>query len=155
MMIQISIPGRNSPLELHYLLLDLNGTLAVDGTLIEGVKVRIERLKNVLKIFILTADTFGAGKTIAEDLGVQLFRVENAQDKLNFLNTLNPEHTAAIGNGFNDCLMLANAALSILVLEREGCSVKALNESDILVRSIHDALDLLLNPLRLKATLRE
>jgi len=54
-----------------------------------------------------------------------------------------------------DRLMLANAALSILVLEREGCSVKALNESDILVRGIHDALDLLLNPVRLKATLRE
>lgn len=154
-MLQIAIPGNNPAMELHYLLLDLNGTLAVDGTLMEGVKERINRLKDDINIYILTADTFGAGKAVAEELGVQLFRVENAQEKLNFLNSLQPENTVAIGNGYNDRLMLAHAALSILVLEREGCSVQALNQCDVLVRSIHDALDLLLNPMRLRATLRD
>lgn len=154
-MLQFSIPGRKSQLQLDYLLLDLNGTLAVDGILLEGVKERIKKLKDDLNIWILTADTFGAGKAVAEELGVPLSRTENAQDKLNFLNRLQPENTVAIGNGLNDRLMLAHAALSILVLEGEGCSVQALHQSDVLVQSIHDALDLLLNPLRLTATLRD
>ncbi len=156
-MIKITIPGRQIILVLENLVLDLNGTLAVDGFLLDGVKERIEMLRDKLKIYILTADTFGAGRDIARELEVELLKVsqENgAQDKLDILNTLQAENSVAIGNGYNDRLMLANAGLAVLVLEAEGCSVEAMQAADIAVKSINDALDLLINPMRIIATLR-
>ena len=156
-MIKISIPGRQITLVLENLLLDLNGTLAVDGILIDGVKDRIEILKEKLKIYIITADTYGAGRDIAKELEVELLKVNQdngAQDKLDIINTLQAENSVAIGNGYNDRLMLANAGLSIIVLQAEGCSMEAMQAADIAVKSITDALDLLICPLRVIATLR-
>ncbi len=156
-MIQISLPGRNKTLKLKNLLLDLNGTLTVNGLLPEGVNERIELLKGKLDIYLLTADTFGVGKQIAEELGINFFRVSSecgGLDKKDFLNTLEPEKTAAIGNGYNDIMMLREAGFSIAVVGGEGCCMEALKEADIAVTNISDALDLLLNPLRIVATLR-
>ena len=48
-MIQVTLPGRDITLTLHNLLLDLNGTITVDGTLVDGVKERIEFLKENLQ----------------------------------------------------------------------------------------------------------
>lgn len=156
-MIKISIPGREITLVLENLLLDLNGTLAVDGILLDGVKDRIEVLKDKLKIYILTADTYGAGRDIARQLDLELLKVspeDGGQDKLDILNTLQAENSVAVGNGYNDRLMLANAGLSVIVMQSEGCSIEALQAADIAVKSINDALDLLINPLRIVATLR-
>ena len=61
----------------------------------------------------------------------------------------------AIGNGQNDIEMLRLAALGITVAGAEGCSAKLIAVSDILVSDIIHALDLLKNPLRIKATLRK
>gem|GEM_PF-5417746 len=44
-MIEVHLPGRNRTLRLGCLLLDINGTLTVDGELINGVADRIEALK--------------------------------------------------------------------------------------------------------------
>ncbi|QGT98850.1 hypothetical protein SYNTR_0257 [Candidatus Syntrophocurvum alkaliphilum] len=156
-MIHISIPGREKNIEIKNLLLDLNGTLTTNGVLIEGVKERIDILKDKLKIFLLTADTFGVGKDIAAELGIELIAVSGdngSNDKLDFLNTLNREHTGAIGNGYNDELMLGNAAISVAVIGNEGCSFRALNNADIIVHNINDGLDLFVYPLRIVATLR-
>jgi soluble P-type ATPase len=59
-----------------------------------------------------------------------------------------------IGNGHNDRLMLQAAALGIAVLQTEGAAMAAVIAADILAPGIADALDLLLHPLRLAATLR-
>ena len=74
---------------------------------------------------------------------------------LDFLKTLRPEVTVAIGNGSNDQLMLQESALGIAVLQGEGMSRAAMENADIIVKDISDAFDLLLNPKRLTATLRE
>jgi soluble P-type ATPase len=50
--------------------------------------------------------------------------------------------------------MFNAAALRIAVLGPEGMATALLSQSDILVRDINDALDLLLYPQRLAATLR-
>jgi soluble P-type ATPase len=50
--------------------------------------------------------------------------------------------------------MLKIAKIGIAVTEGEGCSVEAITAANIHVRSIVDGLDLLLNPMRLKATLQ-
>ena len=57
-MIRVEIPGLGS-LSFHYLVLDLNGTLTLDGNLIPGVRERLENLAGSLDIHILTADTLG------------------------------------------------------------------------------------------------
>ena len=50
--------------------------------------------------------------------------------------------------------MLRASALAIAVLEQEGMCCRLLGEADVCTRSIEDALDLLLYPVRLVATLR-
>ncbi|MEN6389846.1 MAG: ATPase P [Syntrophomonas sp.] len=156
-MIEVPLPGRNRTLRLSHLLLDINGTLTVDGELIKGVAERIEALKKSLAIYLLSADTYGRAQATADALGLEFFRV-NAEtggvDKRDYIVNLGKEHSAAIGNGFNDILMLEEAALAIAVMGREGCCSEALLCSDLVVADINDALDILLNPRRLVATLR-
>ncbi|UCD18277.1 MAG: HAD hydrolase family protein, partial [Candidatus Zixiibacteriota bacterium] len=79
--------------------------------------------------------------------------IHNAE-KARYLAELGAEKCAALGNGNNDAAMLAAAKIGIAVMLEEGCSAAALKSADIFVRSAADALALLLNPARLKATLR-
>lgn len=156
-MLKLSLPGRERTLELENLLLDQNGTLTQDGVLLPGVAERVAGLRDQLDLYLLTADTFGSAAAIAEELDISLFKVSPEQggpDKKDFLLNLDPAKTAAIGNGYNDALMLEEAALSIAVIGPEGCAVAALRKADIVVTDINDALDLFLKPLRLVATLR-
>lgn len=156
-MIALELPGRGITLQLHYLLLDVNGTISVDGQLIPGVKERIEVLKEQLTIYLLTADTFGRAAETAKETGTELFKVDAYQgghDKKAFLLKLGKEHSAAIGNGFNDTCMLEEAALGIAVIGREGSSMQAIKKADIVVNNVNDALDIFIHTKRLVATLR-
>ena len=67
---------------------------------------------------------------------------------------LGADATVAVGNGRNDRLMLKEAALGISVILEEGAAVETVMSGDVVCRSVLDAFDLLLNPLRLVATLR-
>jgi soluble P-type ATPase len=71
----------------------------------------------------------------------------------NFIRGLNG--SLCIGNGANDASMFEEADLAITVAGREGCAASTLLKSDILIDNILDALDLLLNPNRMIATLRK
>jgi soluble P-type ATPase len=156
-MINIIIPGWGN-MEIENLILDLNGTLSTDGEISPIVKEKLDHLSRDLNIYILTADTQGNAEQMVSDLEVTLVKVPeegSAQGKLKILESLDPSRTVAIGNGNNDRLMLKEAALGILVLGEEGVSVSTLKDSDLLVKSISDALDLFLKPKRLIATLRE
>lgn len=156
-MLNIIIPGWGN-MEIENLIVDLNGTLSTDGEISSEVKDKLEILSKDLNIYILTADTHGTAEQRVSDLDVTLVKVPeegSAEAKLKFLETLDPSRTIAIGNGNNDRLMLKEAALGILVLGEEGVSISTLKDSDILVKSISNALDLFLKPKRLIATLRE
>ncbi len=155
-MIHIQIPG-GEELRLEYLVMDFNGTMAVDGNLIPGVKERLEKLAEQLKIYVVTADTFGKVKEALKDTPCEIVILpEGDQDraKLNFIKGLGEDKVVAFGNGRNDALMLEASALSVAVLLNEGIARESLFAANIIVSNILDALDLLLNPLRLKATLR-
>jgi soluble P-type ATPase len=56
-MIRIEIPGFYN-LQLVHLVLDYNGTLAVDGKLLSGVAEALTALSSELEIHVITADTF-------------------------------------------------------------------------------------------------
>ncbi|MGI6413204.1 MAG: HAD family hydrolase [Syntrophomonadaceae bacterium] len=155
-MIRVSIPGEED-LELHHLVLDMNGTLTTDGLLPDGVAQLIEQLRSKINIYLLTADTFGTGAQVARELDIKMVAVSSDHgtiDKANFIAALNPAKAVAVGNGNNDLEMFKQADLSIAVIGQEGCSVAALLHADIAVTNIIDALNLLLHPLRLRATLR-
>ena len=155
-MIEVDIPdfGR---LALEHLVLDYNGTLACDGELIDGIAPLLNRLSQKMKIHVVTADTFGKATDRLMNLPIELKILDadgQAESKKRYVESLDPERTVAIGNGRNDRIMLERARLGIAVMEREGCSVEALTAADVCTRTITDALDLLLNPKRLMATLR-
>ena len=57
-MMEFDIPGFRR-LQIRHLVLDYNGTIAVDGILLEGVGERIRALAEHLAIHVITADTFG------------------------------------------------------------------------------------------------
>ena len=156
-MISIDIPGWGN-LEVEYVIFDLNGTLTEDGKVLPGVKERIQALSEWVKVYIVTADTLGTAIETLHDLEAELVIIpgeDSKRGKLDFLMTLRPEVTVAIGNGSNDQLMLQESALGIAVLQGEGMSRAAMENADIIVKDISDAFDLLLNPKRLTATLRE
>jgi P-type E1-E2 ATPase len=153
----IEIPGRGA-LELSILILDLNGTIAIDGAIIAGVAERVAKLKSRgLEAYLLTADTRGNGADIAAHLDVALHRLapgsERAQ-KAAFVRQRGADQVVAIGNGANDAEMLAQAALGIAVLQVEGLAVETWAAADLLVPDVCNALDLLIEPQRLVATLR-
>lgn len=153
---EISIPGFGD-LSLAHLVLDYNGTLAADGRLLPGVAPRLARLAQELQVHVLTADTFGGVRQELADLPVTVTvipRGEEAQTKAEFVRALGAKHTAAIGNGRNDALMLTEAALGVAVVQQEGAALAALTAADVVAPDILNALDLFLHPARLIATLR-
>lgn len=156
MMWSIDIPGKEK-LMIKNIVLDFNGTIALDGMLLPGVQERLNTLAADFNLFILTADTFGtAGSACAAVDGkvAVLHGRLTAGEKLKFVNELDARVTAAIGNGANDCLMLKEAALGIAVNGSEGASAESLLAADVVVRDINSGLDLFLHPKRLLATLR-
>jgi len=138
----------------HRVVLDYTGTLSLDGQLLPGVEGRLHRLARDLQITILTADTFGTARESVKDLPVNIQVIQNGQEKAGIVAAMDAEGVIAIGNGRNDIPMMEVAAISIAVLGPEGAAASLLHAADIVTRDINDALDLLLNPLRLKATLR-
>jgi P-type E1-E2 ATPase len=155
-MIEIEIPGFGN-LSLQHLVLDYNGTLACDGKLLEGVKERLSALSKNIDVHVITADTFGLVRTEMNGTpcSIQILEQSNeAAQKENFIRALGAESVVAIGNGNNDQLMLKKARLSIAIMGHEGCSVAALQAADIVVTDINAGLDLLITPLRCRATLR-
>ena len=155
-MLSIHIPGR-SDLRLEVLVLDYNGTLALDGKMSERVKEHIVRLAEYFEVHVLTSDTFGSVAQQCRALPVRvkvLASSNHTEEKAQYLEQFNPRQVVAVGNGANDQLMLKRAEVGIAVIGPEGCAVEALLSADVIVHSITEALGLLLNPKRLVATLR-
>jgi len=155
-MIKVSIPGKGD-LELKYAVFDVNGTLAVDGQLLPRVPELLDILKDHLEIHLLTADTHGKQSEIDKILNLKADRItagDEARQKAEYVEKLGPDNTIAVGQGANDSLMLNAAVIGICTLSAEGASLETLLGSDLVVPDIQSALNLLLNPTRLKASLR-
>jgi len=156
-MIELNIPGRGL-IQLEHLVCDVNGTLAVDGQLLEGVKQRLSILRDRLTLHLLTADTHGKQDMIDEQLNLKSVRIQpgnEAEQKVNYVDQLGARMILAIGQGANDARMLRNAALGICVLSPEGTAVETLLEADLVVTNINEALEILEKPLRIVASLRK
>ena len=156
-MIELNIPGRGL-VHLQHLVCDVNGTLAEDGKLPEGVKQRLSALRDRLTLHLLTADTHGKQDTIDQQLNLKAVRIQpgnEGEQKAKYVQQLGAETVVAVGQGANDAGMLQAAVLGICVLSTEGTAVGTLMNADLVVANIIDALDLLEKPLRIVATLRK
>ena len=154
-MLSVNIPGREE-LVLSHLILDYNGTIAEDGLIIPGIEHRLEELSKVLAIYVITADTHGTAAKRCEGLPLEVKTFPTTEVgviKASEAKKLTGG-VACIGNGFNDIQMSDACDLSVCVIGREGCCGKLIAHADVVVTSIHDALDLLLKTDRLRATLR-
>jgi len=156
-MIELNIPGRGL-LQLEHLVTDVNGTLAIDGQLIEGVAQSFESLKGKLTVHMLTADTHGKQASIDQQLNLTAVRIQpgnEAEQKTVYVRQLGSKNVIALGQGANDAGMLKEAALGICVLSKEGTAGEALISADIIMPDINTALELLEKPLRIIASLRK
>lgn len=156
-MIELNIPGRGM-IQLQHLVCDINGTLAVDGVLLEGVKLRLAALNERLTLHLLTVNSHGKQDAIDQRLGLNSIRIQpgnEADQKENYVAQLGAGKVVAIGQGANDAGMLRIAALGICVLSPEGTAVETLLGADLLAANIFEALDMLEKPLRIVATLRK
>jgi soluble P-type ATPase len=152
-MIRIDIPQRGS-IELQHAVFDVNGTLAVDGMPLPGVVARLGALGEHLSLHALTAGTHGNLAELERVLGFPLQLIASGEEKVRYVQHLGPAQVIAFGNGRNDVGMLRLAAIGVAVLAAEGAAMDALRAADVLALGPVEAIDLVLKPKRLIATLR-
>jgi P-type E1-E2 ATPase len=156
-MIELNIPGHRTII-LKHLVTDVNGTLAIDGLLQDGLARRINAIQDRLEVHLLTADTHGHQEIIDRQLNMEAVRItkeRESEQKAKFVQKLGAEHVFAIGQGANDAGMLKAARIGLCLISPEGTAIETLRSADIVVPDIFAALDLLDKPLRIVATLRK
>jgi soluble P-type ATPase len=154
-MIVIERPGLE-PLELDFILLDFEGTLASDRRIHPKAKDKINLLSKRMKIYILVKGEKKVVEEVLKKVKAELILLkegEASQRKLDLLRQLGATRTVAIGNGVDDAAMIEEAGLGICIIGKEGTSVEAMEKADVVFTDILHALDFLLKPLRHKATL--
>ena len=154
-MISIERPGQSN-LEIEFILVDFDGTLASDRRVHPKAKDKINLLSKRTKIYILTKEEKSLVEEVLEKVKaeiVYLMEGEVPQQKLDLLRKLGASQCVAIGNGADDVAMIEEASLGICVLSKEGTFTEAMKKADVVFMNFLDALDFLLKPLRQKATL--
>lgn len=141
------------------ILFDINGTLQFQGKISPELIIKFNELKKIYKIYLISADTRGNLKDIAETLDVDYIKIKpqeitEVEAKNNELIRLGKDVTVAVGNGNNDALMLKNAVLGIVILGNEGASIKSMMNSDVALPDPLSALNFLLDEKIMIATLR-
>jgi len=154
---KINIPGGET-FEIKHIVSDYNGTIALDGKLVEGVADLINELSTDIRFHVITADTFGSVERELQKIDCEIFKIESIeqdQAKAEYVRKLGADNVAALGNGRNDLLMLRQAALGIGILYHEGICTKTLLASRVICPNPIDAIGYFKNPKRLIATLRK
>jgi soluble P-type ATPase len=158
--ITIDIPGFGK-IQINAILSDYTGTLAFSGKLVAGVRDRLRRLAKQVDIHVVTADSFGTAEEELKGLPIVWRRIGGEgedEQKRRYAVELHPRYVAAFGNGNNDRLHLKvvkeAGGLAVAVDNGEGCALEAILNANVFVVSAANALDLLLAPTRLRATLR-
>jgi soluble P-type ATPase len=154
-MISIQRPGMES-LDIHFVLIDFEGTLAMDGRVHPKAKDKVNLLSKRVTITILTKSNREKVEETLRKMRAEILYVtegDSSQQKLNALQRLGAHQTAVIGNGLDDVRILEQAGLGMCVIGKEGASAEAMAKADLVVTHVLDALDFLLKPLRQRAML--
>jgi soluble P-type ATPase len=158
--ITIDIPGFGR-LQINAILSDYTGTLSFKGKLVPGVKDRLLKLAELVDIHVVTSDSYGTAEEELKGLPLVCQRLEGGNEdvqKRRYAEELGPRHIASFGNGNNDRqhmkLVKESGGLTIAVDNGEGCAHEAIRNANVIITGAVNALDLLLEPIRLRATLR-
>lgn len=154
-MISLQRPGRN-PLEIEFILLTFEGTLATDRRIHPKAKDKLNLLSKRTNIYILTRGNKDVVSEVLKKVKAEVIYLtegEVSQGKLDLLRQVGAARTVAIGNGVDDAAMIEEAGLGICVMGMEGTSGEAIKKADVVFTDILHALDFLLKPLRHQATL--
>lgn len=157
--ITVDIPGFGRR-AIHTVVSDYTGTLSYQGKLTPGTKPLLRRLRRIVDLEIVTADTYGTARQQLRGIAVPYMLRSKRQDleKRAFVKRFDLKSVAALGNGNNDRFLLRVVAeaggLAIAVDNGEGCALNTLLHAHIFILGASNALNLLLNPTALKATLR-
>ncbi|HVN07960.1 MAG TPA: ATPase P [Patescibacteria group bacterium] len=160
--IPVNIPGIGRR-HFRILVSDFTGTLSLGGRLTAGVRPALAALAKQLDVYVLTADTFGTvGQALAR-LPLEIHHLtgpggNHDRQKRAYVRKFDLCSVVALGNGNLDRLMLQAVArgggLAIAVDNGEGCAIDAIRNANLFISGAANALALLLNTRRLKATLR-
>ncbi len=157
--ITIDIPGFGIR-RVKTVVTDYTGTHSFGGAVPPAVKKRLRELAKLTELHVVTADSFGTAdrelKGITEPHHLRTARQD--EEKAAYVRRLPLANVAALGNGNNDHLMLKavkdGGGLAIAVDNGEGCATSAILNAHLFIVGAANALDLLLDPTRCKATLR-
>ncbi len=146
---------KGETIEINTIVLDLNGTLTVKGILQDSTIELIKQLQsNNFRLVLISGDIRGNAKTIADDLGMELYLGSTSDEKAAQMQQFDKSKTAAIGNARIDIGTFENAKISIATLQSEGIHTAILKHVDIIVPNIDNALQLFLDKKSLEGTLR-
>jgi len=146
---------KGETIEIDTIVLDLNGTLTVKGILQNSTIELIKQLQNNdFRLVLISGDIRGNAKTIADNLGLELYLGSTSDEKATQMQQFDKNKTAAIGNARIDIGTFENAKISIATLQSEGIHAAILKHVDIIVPSIDNALQLFLDKKSLEGTLR-
>ena len=154
-MIILQRPGR-IPLEIEFILLNFEGTLATDRRIHPKAKDKLNLLSKRTNIYILTKNEQEAIREILKKVNAEVVYFkegEVSQGKLDLLRQLGAAKSVAIGNGVDDVPMIEEAGLGICIIGVEGTPGEAIKKADVVFTDILHALDFLLKPMRHKAAL--
>jgi soluble P-type ATPase len=157
--IAIDIPGFGKR-HVRIVVSDYTGTHSFGGAIAPDVKRRLRELVSLVDLHIVTADSFGTAESELTGIATphKLRTSTHDIEKADYVRRFNLSQVAAFGNGNNDRLMLRTVkeggGLAMAVDNGEGCAMDAMRNADLFVVGAANALDLLLDPVRLKATLR-
>jgi soluble P-type ATPase len=144
------------PLEIDFILIDFEGTLAADRRVHPKAKDKLNLLAKRAKIYILTQEKKERVAEALRKVNVEIIYLtegDSSKKKLDLLRQLGATRTVAIGGGADDGTVLDEAVLGLCVIGKEGASSEAVKHADVVFTDILDTLDFLLRPLRQKATL--
>ena len=154
-MISIERPGQAN-LEIDFILIDFEGTLASDRRVHPKAKDKINLLSKRAKIYILTKEGKEQVMEVLRKVKAEIIHFAErdvSARKLDLLRQLGANRTVVIGNGRDDASIIEEATFGICVISREGTAAETIQKADVVVSNILDALDFLLKPLHQKATL--
>jgi soluble P-type ATPase len=154
-MIILQRPGQE-PLEIEFIMLNFEGSLATDQRVHPKAKDKINLLSKRAKIFVFTTGEKARVSEVLRNVKAEVIYLkegEASRGKLDLLQHLGPHRAVAIGNGMNDMEMIEHSGLGIGVMSREGTLAEVIGKADLVFMTILDALDFLLKPLRQKAVL--
>ncbi len=151
---KLVIPGVRT-FNIKNIFIDYNGTIATDGVLHKGLLKQLEILALDFNVFILTGDTFGTVRETFKESNIEVILAYTATDKMLEVKKRRPGDSIAIGNGSIDHKMFDAAGISFCVIGREGASYKAIAHADIVVNEFEHVLEMIKQPKKIIATLKE